>query len=105
MDISKHFPYPVPRPEQEQAINFALDTFLKSNKKFAILECGTGVGKSAIGLTLARVLNEQLSHSEEFARGSYFLTTQRVLQEQYENDFGHPNGKMTSVYSSKNYQC
>jgi ATP-dependent DNA helicase DinG len=105
LDISKHFPYPVPRPEQEQAINFALDTFLKSNKKFAILECGTGVGKSAIGLTLARVLNEQLSHSEEFARGSYFLTTQRVLQEQYENDFGHPNGKMTSVYSSKNYQC
>ena len=105
MDISKHFPYPVPRPEQEQAIEAALKAFLKNDKKFFILEAGTGVGKSAIGLTLARVLNEQLSHSEEFARGSYFLTTQRVLQEQYENDFGHPNGKMTSVYSSKNYQC
>jgi len=105
LDISKHFPYPVPRPEQEQAIEAALKAFLKNDKKFFILEAGTGVGKSAIGLTLARVLNEQLSHSEEFARGSYFLTTQRVLQEQYENDFGHPNGKMTSVYSSKNYQC
>jgi len=105
LDISKHFPYPVPRPEQEQAIEAALKAFLKNDKKFFILEAGTGVGKSAIGLTLARILNEQLSHSEEFARGSYFLTTQRVLQEQYENDFGHPNGKMTSVYSSKNYQC
>lgn len=105
MDISKHFPYPVPRPEQEQAIEAALKAFLENDKKFFILEAGTGVGKSAIGLTLARVLNERLSHTEEFARGSYFLTTQRVLQEQYENDFGHPNGKMTSVYSSKNYQC
>lgn len=105
MDISKHFPYPVPRPEQEQAIEAALKAFLENDKKFFILEAGTGVGKSAVGLTLARVLNERLSHTEEFARGSYFLTTQRVLQEQYENDFGHPNGKMTSVYSSKNYQC
>ena len=105
MDISNYFPYPVPRKEQVQAIEAALEAFLKNDKKFFILEAGTGVGKSAIGLTIARILNSQLSHSEEFGRGSYFLTTQKVLQEQYENDFGRPNGNMISVYSSKNYQC
>ena len=105
MDISNYFPYPVPRKEQVQAIKAALEAFLKNDKKFFILEAGTGVGKSAIGLTIARILNSQLSHSEEFGRGSYFLTTQKVLQEQYENDFGRPNGNMVSVYSSKNYQC
>ena len=105
MDISNYFPYPVPRKEQVQAIEAALEAFLKNDKKFFILEAGTGVGKSAIGLTIARILNSQLSHSEEFGRGSYFLTTQKVLQEQYENDFGRPNGNMVSVYSSKNYQC
>jgi Rad3-related DNA helicase len=105
VDISKHFPYPAARQEQVDAINFALDTFLKSDKKFAILECGTGVGKSAIGLTIGRMLNEKLSHQEGFARGTYFLTTQRVLQEQYQNDFGSPQGQMISVYSAKNYQC
>jgi len=105
LDISNYFPYPVPRKEQVQAIEAALEAFLKNDKKFFILEAGTGVGKSAIGLTIARILNSQLSHSEEFGRGSYFLTTQKVLQEQYENDFGRPNGNMVSVYSSKNYQC
>ncbi len=105
MTLSSHFPYETPRPEQIQAIAAAVQAFLKNDKKFFILEAGTGVGKSAIGLTLGRVLNEKLSFSDEYAKGSYFLTTQRVLQEQYENDFGSPNGKMTSVYSSKNYQC
>ena len=105
MSLSSHFPYETPRQEQIQAIAAAVQTFLKNDKKFFILEAGTGVGKSAIGLTLGRVLNEKLPFSDEYTKGSYFLTTQRVLQEQYENDFGGTNGKMTSVYSSKNYQC
>ena len=105
MSLSSHFPYETPRQEQIQAIAAAVQTFLKNDKKFFILEAGTGVGKSAIGLTLGRVLNEKLPFSDEYTKGSYFLTTQRVLQEQYENDFGKPSGKMTSVYSSKNYQC
>jgi Rad3-related DNA helicase len=105
MDISKYFPYPSIRKEQELAITEAIKAFLENNKKFFILEAGTGVGKSAIGLTIARIINENLLHEDGFGKGTYFLTTQKVLQEQYEKDFGFPNGKMVSVYSSKNYQC
>jgi ATP-dependent DNA helicase DinG len=103
--IKTFFPYAVPREEQINAIEFGLKTFLNSDKKFCIIEAGTGVGKSAIGLTLGRILNSTMPEDPEYTQGSYFLTTQRVLQEQYENDFGKPSGNMCSVYSSKNYTC
>ena len=104
--IKKYFPYEEPREEQITAINFALDTFLKDDKKFCIVEAGTGVGKSAVGLVLGRILNAKIRHHEDgFEGGTYFLTTQKVLQEQYENDFSRPNGTMSSVYSSSNYKC
>ena len=59
-DILKSFPYAKPREEQLLAIIFGLKTFLDSNKKFCIIEAGTGVGKSAIGLTISRILNNKL---------------------------------------------
>lgn len=105
MSLEKYFPYEVPRDEQIEAILAGINTFLKNDKKFFILEAGTGVGKSAIGVTLAKILNEKLQSSEAFGKGAYFLTTQRLLQEQYENDFGKPTGAMSSVYSSSNYKC
>lgn len=105
MNIKNYFPYKEPRKEQTRAIELALKSFLENDKKFFILEAGTGVGKSAIGLTLGRIINEQLEDNEEYSKGSYFLTTQRVLQEQYEKDFQAPNGKMISIFSSKNYNC
>ena len=105
LNIKNHFPFDVPRQEQVIAIDKALTSFLENDKKFFILEAGTGVGKSAVGLTLGRILNEKLPFDDVFSKGSYFLTTQRVLQEQYENDFGRPAGKMSSVYSSRNYNC
>jgi len=105
-NIEKFFPYKEPRPEQLTAIEFGLKTFLESDKKYCIIEAGTGVGKSAIGLTLGRILNNKMTSLDEmYAPGSYFLTTQKVLQRQYENDFGLPAGKMCSVYSSSNYKC
>ena len=50
-----NFPYSEPREQQEKAINYILKEF-KQGKKYAIIECGTGVGKSAIGYTLAKTL-------------------------------------------------
>ena len=38
MDYNQYFPYAVPRKEQRKAIEFAIDQFLKSNKRFAIIE-------------------------------------------------------------------
>jgi len=55
-DISQYFPYKDVRDQQTQAINFALDAFLDQGKAFCVIEAGTGVGKSAIGLTIAKYL-------------------------------------------------
>ena len=99
------FPHPTPRQCQVDAINYALSEF-DNGKKIVIIEAGTGVGKSAIGLTLARLLQARTPDSEHFESGAYFLTTQKILQEQYVNDFGcGTKGKMKSVKSSSNYTC
>ena len=97
------FPYKTTRAEQDQAIEFALDNFLNHSKKYVIIEAGTGVGKSAAGLTIARYLESKLSPKEEYSPGAYFLTTQKILQDQYIKDFS--NLGMRSIKSSSNYRC
>ena len=99
------FPHEVPRACQEDAIDFALDSIIDEQRRFVIIEAGTGVGKSAIGLTIARYLNTQYNNNEKYSEGSYFLTTQKILQEQYIKDFGKLDGTMRSIKSSSNYQC
>ena len=37
-----HFPYPEIRPEQKEAIEFALEAFTKKEKRFVIVEAGSG---------------------------------------------------------------
>jgi Rad3-related DNA helicase len=98
------FPFGEIRQQQREAIDFALKEF-ESGKKFVIIEAGTGVGKSAIGVTIARALGEMLPEDDSYSRGAYFLTTQKILQEQYLNDFGGCNGPMASLKSSSNYTC
>ena len=105
LDYNTFFPYAKPRKEQRQAIEFAIKAIEDSDKRFVIIEAGTGVGKSAIGLTLSRYLEQSIPSQEGFAQGGYFLTTQKILQAQYEKDFGKPRGEMKSVYSSSNYRC
>lgn len=108
-DYKKFFPFKEPRKDQNDAINFILDAFLNKNKKFVIMDAATGVGKSAIAVTVARYLNsvdnqgQQLPENE--SHGAYFLTTQKILQDQYESDFRPPAGRMMSIKSSSNYQC
>ena len=97
-----HFPYKQPRNAQEKIISKVLEEF-KNGKKYAIIDCGTGVGKSAIGLTIASYMNKSSDYEGIYETGSYFLTTQKVLQEQYEKDF--QNKGMISLYSSSNYCC
>lgn len=113
---SKHnydafFPFSKIRDEQRRAIEFALDAYLEQGKRFVILEMGTGCGKSATGITIARYLDANPYKRPVLPdlvddSGSYVLTTQKVLQEQYVNDFG-PGKKdlICSIKSSSNFQC
>jgi len=93
----KYFVYKSARIEQQKAIEFAIDSFVKNQKRFVIVEAGTGVGKSAIGFSVARYINDM------FSGDSYFLTTQKILQEQYVKDFSHFG--LNNLKSSSNYLC
>lgn len=105
------FPFAAIRAEQRHAIEFALGAFLEQKKKFVILEMGTGCGKSATGITIARYLAgnphpEQLPTDVEYGGGAYVLTTQKVLQAQYVDDFGpDKRNLLRSIKSSSNYTC
>ena len=102
-DWKKYFPYKEPRQQQTNVINKVLEDF-KNGKKYAIVDCGTGVGKSAIGLTIAQSLINDSEYEKEYENGAYFLTTQKILQKQYEDDFSKSTG-LVSLYSSTNYKC
>jgi len=99
-DWKPFFPYPTIRPGQEQSINDVLDAFEGGKRKF-VLEAGTGVGKSAVAVTVARYLNQYAESDEAFKRGCNILTTQKLLQEQYHRDYPEIN----SLKSSSNYTC
>ena len=55
-DYIRYFPFSKIRPEQGKAIEYVLDAF-ESGKKYVVLELGTGVGKSATGICVARYMD------------------------------------------------
>lgn len=99
-DWTGYFPYKEIRPSQKEAIDAILDAF-ESGKRYFVLEAGTGVGKSAIASTVARYAKTHIVAGEEFRVGTNILTTQKLLQAQYERDYTDIN----SLKSSSNYQC
>jgi ATP-dependent DNA helicase DinG len=111
-DYEKYFPFSRIREEQRKAIEFALDSY-ESGKKVVMLDMGTGCGKSATAVTIARYVANHLpaTLNEEGMplTGAYILTTQKILQQQYLEDFGPGIGKsknlMLSIKSSSNYKC
>jgi ATP-dependent DNA helicase DinG len=109
-DYVKYFPFNKIRSEQKKAIEFAIDAY-ESGKKAVLLEMGTGTGKSATGVTIARYME---SHGDVIKdeegmplSGAYVITTQKILQEQYMDDFGPKSGKglLRTIKSSSNYRC
>lgn len=107
LSISDFFPFDKIRPEQSNAINFALDQFINKKKKFVILEMGPGCGKSATAITIARYLQASFNKNinNVTTSGTYFLTTQKILQEQYIKDFGNDKGPLRLLKSSNSYTC
>lgn len=105
-DWINFFPYPNCRSAQEIAINLALNAFINEGKRFVVIEAATGTGKSAIGYTISKYINFKLSSQDDtYKNGAYFLTTQKLLQEQYIKDFGEPTDSMRQIMSATNYQC
>ena len=82
------FPFEAPRNGQREIIERIISAF-ESGKRYVILNAPTGIGKSAIGYSVARY----------YGSGTV-LTSQKVLQEQYFRDFAIP-----FVLGRANYTC
>lgn len=78
-DIDKYFPKPSYREGQREAIEFAINAF-NAGKRFVVLECPTGGGKSPIGITIANMVDR-----------AYYLTITKVLQDQLTGDKDFPH--------------
>ena len=88
--IDENFPKASFRDGQKRAIQFACESF-NAGKKVVILECPTGSGKSAIGMTMANM-----------AKNSYYLTVTKILQDQFIGDFGD---KVIELKGRGAYEC
>lgn len=100
-DWIKYFPFEVPRLDQETAINDALNSLWpkdgQKEHRFWLANLPTGIGKSAIAITIARWLNDQKVEK------SHLLTTQKILQEQYTKDFG--SNYISNIFGKNQYNC
>ena len=111
-DFVRHFPLPHIRHEQRVAAEFAINAF-ESGKHFVVCQIGTGGGKSAFAINVARYLEQHAQlklDADGFPlTGCYILTTQKVLQQQYLDDYGPGTGPgknlLRSIKSASNYQC
>lgn len=99
-DWRSYFPLAEIRKEQEIAIDAVLDSLFNKKKKFFIGEFPVGTGKSAISVTISKYLmdNYPIDNNKQ---SSFILTTQKILQEQYIQDFPY----LSNIKSKENYLC
>ncbi len=97
VDLLPHFPAGfTPRPEQARLLASLADALAEIAEdrrapRVLLLEAPPGVGKSHIAMTLAR-----------WSGDAYLLTSQKMLQDQYEREFG---GELALVKGRDNYSC
>ncbi len=83
-----------PRPQQKIALEKIAAAYA-SGKRVVVLEMPTGGGKSLVCKAVANAAVER--------GGTHFLTSQKVLQDQYERDFPSPDIEVLKGRS--NYPC
>lgn len=91
LEVQEKFPLEIPRPNQLE-IASEVAYAIHKGYKYIIIEAGTGMGKSAIAATLARLYES-----------SYILTVTKQLQNQYYEDFKEYGFKL--VKGRQNFSC
>lgn len=99
-DWRPYFPLKEPRPDQARALDWICDQFEGGHRRI-VCELGTGVGKSAIALTIGAWLEEREGGQGEFSPGVTVLTSQKVLQDQYVRDFK----QACDLRAAANFKC
>lgn len=92
LEIIENFPFRHPRDNQLQIIQDIQDA-IRQGYKYIILEAGTGIGKSAIATTLAKIYES-----------AYILTMTKQLQSQYCDEFEFPLVKGRANFGCLNSQ-
>jgi Rad3-related DNA helicase len=96
-DVLAHFPPgATPRPAQVRLLRGLADAVAEAWEdphapRVLLVEAPPGVGKSHVAMTLAR-----------WSGDAYLLTSQKLLQDQYEREFG---GALQLVKGRDNYAC
>jgi Rad3-related DNA helicase len=96
-DLRAHFPAgATPRPEQTRLLTALGDALAELEdepraSRVLLIEAPPGVGKSHVAMTLAR-----------WSGDAYLLTSQKLLQDQYEREFG---AELALVKGRDNYLC
>jgi ATP-dependent DNA helicase DinG len=107
-DILEFFPLTSePRPKQVKALQFFQEAVQRGYKDI-VVEAPTGVGKSAIGVCASFWIAQKPSPNEKIKSGSYYLVTQKLLQDQLTDDV--PRYQLdcqncASIKTSEEYPC
>lgn len=91
-NLKRFFPHEEIRPAQNKILNKIEKYLDDDNIRYIVLEAGTGIGKSAIAKTLSG-----------YYGNSYVMTSTKMLQEQYENEF--KNFDVSLLKGKANYPC
>lgn len=84
------FPFPTIREQQKEVIEEL--NKIPDDKKYILLQCGTGTGKSAIAVGISNTIGP-----------SFILTTTKQLQDQYDKDFSKTS--FCHIKGKGNYPC
>jgi Rad3-related DNA helicase len=86
------------RSQQKDTILQIADSYLNNKTKNIILAGPTGVGKSVIAIVTSKLL-------ESFDNKGYVITSDILLQKQYDLDFKRMNLKYGTIMGVDNYIC
>ena len=100
-EIRDHFPFPSIRPAQETALK-AFEQAVREGKKFIVAELPTGSGKSGDAIS-AGSWAKTLPGAAKKEPGSYILTPQKTLQDQYVKEFEGIG--LACLKGKSNYTC
>jgi ATP-dependent DNA helicase DinG len=107
-----YFPMDSPREKQVRALDFVRRAHLQ-NYTDIVIAAPTGIGKTGIGAAIAFWAQQDLNGpNEKFEPGAYYLVTQKLLQDQLEDDIakfkkGFQRGctlKSASAYPCEQYE-
>ncbi|MBD3407293.1 MAG: hypothetical protein GF411_14340 [Candidatus Lokiarchaeota archaeon] len=91
--LKSYFPYPKYREYQRETIISVIKAFANGYDN-VVLEAPTGSGKSVIAMTVGAAFGSM-----------YYLTIQKILQEQLMKDFGGDHGNLVDLRGRNAYRC